>query len=181
MKKNLVSVLILALVMANLVLTAMLAFTIIPQTKKSNELIDKVCAAISLDLESGSGGASAALDIPMENIESYSIADNFTVGLQKSSAEEGGDGEQHYAVFSVGLSMNTKSSGYKTYKGAEGLTEKEPIIRDRINTIVSSYTMEEFKEDNYQVVKDEILVALQEMFDDPEFIIAVNFSDVNVE
>ena len=42
MKKNLISVLILALVFANLVLTALLIFTILPETKKANNLIGAV-------------------------------------------------------------------------------------------------------------------------------------------
>lgn len=37
MKKNLISVLILALCFANLVLTALLIFTIIPETKKGKQ------------------------------------------------------------------------------------------------------------------------------------------------
>ena len=59
MKKNLMTVIILALVLVNLVLTAILAFTIIPQTRKSNQLIDKIASAIDLELEDGrssSGG-----------------------------------------------------------------------------------------------------------------------------
>ena len=48
MKKNLMTVIILALVLVNLVLTAILAFTIIPQTRKSNQLIDKIASAIDL-------------------------------------------------------------------------------------------------------------------------------------
>lgn len=51
MKKNLLTVIILALVLVNLILTAVLAFSVIPQTKKSNELIDQVCAAINIELE----------------------------------------------------------------------------------------------------------------------------------
>ena len=69
MKKNLISVLILALVLANLILTAILAFTIIPQTKKSNELIDQVCSAIDLELESGSN-----ITVPIENIDFRTIS-----------------------------------------------------------------------------------------------------------
>ena len=44
------SVIILALVFANFVLTAILMFTVIPQTKKANNLIDQICEAVSLDL-----------------------------------------------------------------------------------------------------------------------------------
>ncbi len=42
MKKNLITVMVLALVLVNLVLTALLTITIVPQTKKANELITQV-------------------------------------------------------------------------------------------------------------------------------------------
>lgn len=173
MKKNLVSVVILALVLANLILTAILVFTIIPQTKKSNALIDQVCTAIDLELEGGQNKDLSS--IPIENIEVYNITDNFTVSLQD---DENGT---HYAVFSVGLSLNTKSDGYKTYKGSEGLTEKETIIRSEINTIVNKYTLQEFNADGHQAVKDEILKKMQGMFGGSDFVVGVNFSSVNAE
>ena len=177
MKKNLISVIILALVMVNLVLTAILAFSIIPQTKKSNELIDQVCAAIDIELEGGQNKNSAA--VPIEDIEVYNIVDSFTVNLADS-----GDGKKHYAQFSVGLSVNTKSEGYKTYGGGEGLPElvaKETIIRSEINTIVSPYTEEAFNADGQKAVKEEILEAVQDMFGGTDFIIGVNFSSVGTE
>lgn len=174
MKKNLITVVILALVLANLVLTAILAFTIIPQTRKSNALIDQVCSAINLELEGGQGTSAAT--IPISDIDPYSIEQGFTVTLADS-----GDGKKHYAVFSVSLSMNTKSEGYKTFKGAEGLALKESIIQSEINTIVSSYTLEQFNANGYQDVKDEILQALQKMFEDPEFIVGINFLSVTTE
>lgn len=174
MKKNLMTVIILALVLANLVLTAILAFTIIPQTRKSNQLIDQVCSAISLELESGQG--NSAVNVPIEDIEVYNITESFTVNLADS-----GDGKKHYAIFSVGLSVNTKSEGYETYAGLEGLTAKETIIRSEINTIVSSYTMEEFEAEGQKAVKEEILTAMQDMFGGSDFIVGVNFSSVTFE
>lgn len=177
MKKNLVTVIILALVLANLVLTAILAFTIIPQTQKSNELIDQVCAAINIELEGGQNKNSSA--VPIEDIEVYDITDEFTVTLADS-----GDGKKHYAQFAVGLSVNTKSDGYTTYGGGEGLpllAAKETIIRSEINSIVSSYTEEEFNADGQKAVKAEILEAVQDMFGGTDFIIGVNFSSVGTE
>lgn len=175
MKKNLITVVILALVLANLILTAILAFTIIPQTKKSNALIDQVCSAINLELEGGQSGDPGS-EVSMENIAVYNITDNFTVNLKSN-----GDGKPHYAVFSVGLSLNSKSDGFKTYGGVEGLTEKETIIRDEINTIASTYTIDEFNADGQKAVKNEILKSLQDMFGGPDFIVAVKFSSVNTE
>lgn len=59
MKKNLITVITLALVVVNLVLTVILTITILPETQKANELITKVCSAIDLDLESGSATSNA--------------------------------------------------------------------------------------------------------------------------
>ena len=161
MKKNLMTVIILALVLVNLVLTAILAFTIIPQ----------IVSAIDLELEDGSGKDTAA--VPVEDIEVYDIESSFTVNLSPS-----GDGKDHVAVFSIGLSLNTKSDGYKSI-GTEGLKAKETLIKNDINTIVSGYTMEQFREDE-QSVKDAILEDLQEMFGS-DFIVGVSFSSVNTQ
>ena len=65
MKKNLISVLILALVFANFVLTAILMFTVLPETQKANTLIEKVCSAIDLDLNSG--GTNGTSSIPIDH------------------------------------------------------------------------------------------------------------------
>lgn len=170
MKKNLVSVIILALVLVNLILTAVLAFTIIPQTQKSNLLIDQICAAIDLELEV-SGDALAA--IPIEDIEVYNVADQFTINLKDS-----GDGKSHYALLSVGFSLNTKSEGYEEIT-VEGIKAKETIIKDKINGIVKQYTKEEF-DANSEAIKGEILEAMQEMFGS-DFVVGVSFSGVQTQ
>ena len=111
--------------------------------------------------------------VPVEDIEVYDIEASFTVNLSPS-----GDGKDHVAVFSIGLSLNTKSDGYKSI-GTEGLKAKETLIKNDINTIVSGYTMEQFREDE-QSVKDAILEDLQEMFGS-DFIVGVSFSSVNTQ
>ena len=170
MKKNLISVLILALVLANLILTGILAFTIIPQTKKSNELIDKVCNAIHLELESGE-----SISVPIENIYVHNLVDEFTCNLKK-----GEDGKDHFALFKVGFSLNTESEEYDEGAGIEVLTSKETIIRDRVNSIVSQFTIDEFNADGNYAVKQEILKEMQSLFG-AEFIVGVSFSSVNAQ
>ena len=170
MKKNLISVLILALVLANLILTAILAFTIIPQTKKSNELIDQVCNAIDLELESGEN-----ISVPIENIELHNLVDEFTCNLKS-----GADGEDHFAIFRVGFSINKESELYDKGNGVTKLNDMETIIRDQVITVVSSYTLEEFKADGNYAVKQEILRVMQELFG-KDFIVGVSFSSVNAQ
>lgn len=173
MKKNLISVLILALVLANLILTGILIFTIVPQSKKSNELINQVCNAIDLELSSGAG--ENASTVPVDDINVYNIADSFTVNLK-----EGADGKSHYVIFSVGLSINSKSEACSKYgEAGENLADKETIIKNDINTIVSNYTIDEFNNDQ-QTVKDAILADMQEMFGS-DYIVGINFSSVTTQ
>ena len=162
MKKNLITVITLALVVVNLVLTVILTITILPETQKANELITKVCSAIDLDLESGSATSNA--NIPIDQIEVYNIDDEQTINLKQD-----GDGKDHFAMITVSISMDTKNSDYKDLKPQ--VEEKVNLIKGDINNIVSQYTIDEIK-NNQSAVQDEILKDLQKMFGS-DFIVAV--------
>lgn len=170
MKKNLMSVLILALVFVNIILTAVLAFSIIPSVKKTNQLVDTISSAISLELEGGKKNKSSS--VPMSQIATYDLEDDMTINFK-----QGADDKAHYVVLKASISMDTKSDGYKEY--GEKISEKESIIKNEINNIVSSYTYEEFR-DNQQEVQDEILSNLQGLFDS-DFIVSVGFSSVTCQ
>ncbi len=169
MKKNLMSVVILALVFVNLILTAIVTITILPQARKSNELITQICSAI--DLELNSGATSAKLDVPLEQVANYDIAD-MTINLKDSA-----DGKAHYVTLSISLAMDTKNDGYKEY--GDAMTDRESLIKNQINTIISGYTYEEFNADT-QGIQDKILRDLQTMFDS-DFIISVGFPTVTCQ
>ena len=164
MKKNLITVITLALVVVNLVLTVILTITILPETKKANELITKVCSAIDLDLESGSATSNA--NIPIDQIDVYNIEDQQTINLKSS-----GDGKDHFAMITVSISMDKKNKDYKNLKPE--VENKVELIKGEINNIVSQYTIEEIK-DNQSAVQNEILKDLQKMFGS-DFIVAVGF------
>lgn len=164
MKKNLITVITLALVVVNLVLTVILTITILPETQKANELSSKVCSAIDLDLESGSATSNA--NIPIDQIEVYNIDDEQTINLKQD-----GDGKDHFAMLTVSISMDTKNSDYKDLKPQ--VEEKVNLIKGDINNIVSQYTIDEIK-NNQSAVQDEILKDLQKMFGS-DFIVAVGF------
>lgn len=164
MKKNLITVITLALVVVNLVLTVILTITILPETKKANELITKVCSAIDLDLESGSATSNA--NIPIDQIDVYNIEDQQTINLKSS-----GDGKDHFAMITVSISMDKKNKDYKELQPE--VENKVELIKGEINNIVSQYTIEEIK-DNQSAVQNEILKDLQKMFGS-DFIVAVGF------
>ncbi len=171
MKKNLMSVLILALVVANLILTAILMISIVPQTKKANELVTKVCSAIDLELEGGK--EKSTIDIPMDQLETVKIAngDSLTINLKSDNDRKS------YAKISISLAVDKKNKGYK--KGLEAITANEDIIKDEIIKIVSNYTVDDMR-DGQKELQDEVLVSLRKLFDS-DFIVSVAFPTYTYE
>ena len=134
MKKNLITVIILALCVGNFILTALLLFSVLPQTKKANELVDQVCSAI--DLQLNSGASSGISDIPIEDVETYALngGESMNMNLKIDDSDKA-----HYAVLKVSLSLNKESDNYSVYS-PEVLATKEDIIKnmmiDDLNGVV---------------------------------------------
>ena len=173
MKKNLISVLILALVFANFVLTAILMFTVLPETQKANTLIEKVCSAIDLDLNSG--GTNETSNIPSDQQDTYKVneGEKITTNLAK-----GNDGKSHYAIVKVSLVLNKKSDNYATYN-QEFLANQDETIKNDVIQVIGQYTLDEF-ETNKEQVKSEILSDMQKLFG-ADLVIGVNFSESTSE
>ena len=75
MKKNMMSVLILALLIVNIVLTSIMMFSVVGTARKTSALIDDITSAINLELDNQKGTATAGtvIEVPIENIEVYKI------------------------------------------------------------------------------------------------------------
>jgi len=175
MKKNLITVIILALVVVNLVLTAVLTITIIPETQKANELITKVCSAIDLDLVAGDTAGSLSVDVADMVDYPVSSGEKMTINLADS-----GDGNLHYAVLVVSLSLDSTNEDYATFGDGNGnLSTSDNIISDTIKTVVANHTIEDMR-NNEDGVKEEILEALQGLFKS-SFIVRVNFASATYQ
>ena len=53
MKKNILTIVIMACTVLNLVLNIIIIFSIVPASNKTNKLVDKVASVIDLELENG--------------------------------------------------------------------------------------------------------------------------------
>ena len=138
MKKNLMSVIIPALVAVNVVLTGIIMFSTVSANRKTIALVDDIAAILNLELEKSASGEEVAAEemVLPENSEVYDIADAMTVALK-----DGGDGKDHYAMCSVSFSINTQHEDYKTYQPM--LAAKESKIKSEIIEVVGQYTKEE--------------------------------------
>ena len=168
MKKNLVSIIILALLIVNIVLTSIMLFSVTGTMKKTASLIDSIATALSIELSSEIEEAEA-VNVPMEDTVVHQIADELMIPL-----EVGVDGKVHYCMVSVSLSMNSKADGYKDY-GAT-IADKEDLIKGEIVSVIGGYTIEEAQADT-DAVRAEILDRIQAMYDS-EFIYNVVFREI---
>ena len=74
MKKNLISIIILALLIVNIVLTAINMVSVMGTNKKTADLVTDIASAISLDLGEGEEG-EAVETVSMADTETYTISE----------------------------------------------------------------------------------------------------------
>ncbi|MCR5832121.1 MAG: flagellar basal body-associated FliL family protein [Lachnospiraceae bacterium] len=174
MKKNLMSVIILALVAVNVVLTGIIMFSTVSANRKTIALVDDIAAILNLELEKpavGEENVEEEMVLP-ENSEVYDIADAMTVALRDS-----GDGKDHYAMCSVSFSLNKENEDYKTYQPM--LAAKESKIKSEIIEVVGSYTKEQAQADVHGI-ESAILAKVQAMFDS-KFVYEAYFRDIKFQ
>ena len=170
MKKNMLAVLILLVLVVNLTLTAYMIFTVLPNAKRTDELITKIMQIIDLELES---------PLPVDINVEYSIKDveKFPLDELTTNLQAGEDGQSHYALIKGGsLTINTKDADYK---------ELGPKVKDMQRDIESFFVLETSKyskeqlltSEYYEQVKSKILTDIQTLFNS-KMIVDITFSYV---
>lgn len=170
MKKNMISILILALLIVNVALTAVMMFSVMGTMKKTSRLIDGIASALSLEVaDTADSGEETVADVSMDDIEVYAIADQMTISLAK-----GADGQTHYCLVSVSLSLNKQDPDYEKYSPT--LADKEDLIKSEIFSVIQSHSIEE-AESNPDMLREEILNRIQQMYGS-KFVYNVVFRDI---
>jgi flagellar FliL protein len=165
MKKNLLTIIILALAFINAVLSALIIFVIVPTSNKTNKIVNRVASIIDLELENPKDGD---MNIGVSDIETYTLEDKLQINLAKS------DDDEHFAILSVSLSINLKNED--TPQLQEYIVKNEAAITEIVTDEFSKFTINNVKE-NKNVIKQQILVRIQELFNS-DFIINVSFGNI---
>lgn len=170
MKKNLISVIILALLLVNVILTAIMMFGITNTNKKTAAIVTDIASVLQIELDNGTEEKEEVV-VSMADTKPYDLSEEMTITLKKSA-----DASDHFALVSITLSMNMKDEGYKTY--GETISEKEGIIKGIINNTFSKYTLEDLKSDeDYSIIRADLLKQIQAKFES-EFIFDIAFSNI---
>lgn len=172
MKKNILTIIILALGVINLVLTAVVIFVCVPSANRTNNLINQVSSIIDLELES----VEEEEKISPTDLQSYEIAsENGTLTLNLAASA---DGKEHWGQLdSVTLYMNTKADDYT--KLSATLETKKNKILEIVRDVINTYTYENAK-NGREKIKSEVLKAVQEDFDS-KFIVDLTFDNLRFQ
>lgn len=170
MKKNLLTVLILALLIVNIVLTSVMMFSMMSTNKKTAELVTNIATVLNLEL-TPPGAEGVVEQVSLADTAVHNMTNSLTLLLKS-----GEDGKTRYLMCDVALSMNMKHEDYETY-GAT-IAEKEKLIEDAIGTVIANHTAEEYQQDP-ESIKAEVLNAIQDLFQS-DFVYNVAISNVKI-
>lgn len=169
MKKNLLTILVLALLLVNIALTSVMMLSVMSVNSKTSELITNIATVMNLELTDGFTEESGVPQVSLADTEVYSIVSAMTIPLKIDE-----DGKQSYMVFNIAFLMDKTSDGYKEYGAKIG--DYAEVIKGEILDVVSAHTEAECR-GNIDGIKKEILLAIQNIFG-PNFIYKVSLSEV---
>ena len=172
MKKNLMSVVILALLVVNLILTGIMMFSCVSANKKTAALVNDIASVLDLELTGGGSNTEEVAAVSVADTEIYNIADAMTVALRPSE-----DGKEHYCMCEVSFSLNKTHEDYETLSPM--VATQESKIRSIIIGVIGGYTKEEAQA-NQKAIESEILEQVQQMFGS-NFIYEAYFRDVKFQ
>lgn len=144
MKKNIFSVIITALTVINVVLTAILFFVMLPTFQKTNNLITQVASVLNLELDAD--GDADSDDYSLKDLKSVSVTFE---EQQTLNLKNGSDGESHYAMLNgYTLSVYKEADDYKDVSSI--LENNRAEITDIIRSVIQSHTSEDISQDQIQ-------------------------------
>ena len=165
MRKNILTVIIMAMCLVNIILSAVLIFVMVPTANKTIKLINKVAQIIDLELESPENSIE---NLSVSDIETYLIDERLACRLKDS------DGKEHYAVLYLSLSLNKTHNDYEELKPY--LEQYENNIKEIVTDEFAKFTIDEAMEMKDKL-KDQVLVRIQELFKS-DFIINISFGNI---
>lgn len=173
MKKNLLAIIILALLIVNTVLTGIIMFSTVSANKKTVALVNDIAAVLDLELSHPTGQKSNITQgVSIADTDVYNIPDALTIALRPSA-----DGSEHYAMCEVSFSLNKTDNDYATYQPM--MESQESKIRSIIISVIGGYTKEDAIA-NQKAIEEEILSQVQSLFNS-SFVYEAYFRDIKFQ
>lgn len=166
MKKNMLTIIVIAICVVNMVLTSIMMFVMMPAFSNMNNVISQVAAILNLELESsGDNEPSYSIsDIEIKSVQFTEDGNSQTINLIASS-----DGKTHYGILSgVKFELNTTADDYKEV--VDVIENKPSILTDIVKEVIASYSVENISE---AAVKEQALTRISDRLDGSKCIINI--------
>lgn len=175
MKKNILTIVIMALSVINVILTAVIVFTMVPAMNRTNNLVKEISQMVDLELEQSEEDQNAVVSVKNRDVHSFSSSKDTTLTI---NLKEGQDESAHYAlVDTIYVTLNTGSDDYEDL--AEIIDGKGSDIIQKVTDVIGSYDYETISA-NRDAMRQEIIKKLQEFFE-TETIIDVSFDNLRFQ
>lgn len=155
MKKNILTIVIMAATLINVILSAVLVFSVMPAMNKTSNLVDKVASVIDLEIEDANAEEQ---EYTIDDLVAYTKTydEKVNINLKK----EAGEDKNRYAQLSgFTLSFNTKAEDYSEI--SESIQGNDVYVDDIVKETISSYSASTI---DLVKVRAEIIKKIQEKY-----------------
>lgn len=155
MKKNILTIVIMAATLINLILLVVLVFSVMPAMNKTSNMVDKVASVIDLEIEDANAEDQ---EYSIDDLVAYTktYEDTININLKKGDGEEA----NHYAQLSgFVVSFNSKAEDYSSV--SESIQNNDVYVDDIVKETIAGYTVS--TADQVEI-KTEIIKKIQEKY-----------------
>ncbi len=169
MKKNITTIIVMALVTVNVVLTGIIMFVMVPSLNKVNTLVTKVSNIIDLELENP--GEESSGEVTIADREDRTIDSKMQITLKADT-----DGKLHYVLIdSITITLNKKAKSYTDVAAA--FDNNKTYIQDIITNIYSQYTFTQSQQSGTEI-KTKALEQISKHFDNADCFLNIGFGNL---
>lgn len=167
MKKNMFTIIIIALCVVNMALTSIMLFVMMPAFSNMNNIISQVASILNLELdaENNEEPAYSLSDIEVKSVTFDADGNSQTINL----ASSGDGGEKHYGILTgVKFDLNTKAEDYSDV--VDIIDKKPSLLTDIVKEVIGSFTEDTINE---SAVKEQTLSRIADKLDGSKCIVGI--------
>lgn len=157
MKKNILTIVIMAATLVNLILNVVILFSVTPAMNKTGNLVDKVASIIDLEIDAKDDEEE---EYTIEDLIPYNI--DYEKSLKINLQRDPGDAADtaHYALFDgIVVSFNSKADDYS--KVSESVQNADIYVQDIVKETISEYSKTTIDETK---IKQEAVKKIRERY-----------------
>ena len=171
MKKNITTIIVMALVTLNVLLTGIIMFIMVPSLNKVNNLVARVSNIIDLELESPDNKDN---EVTMADREDRTIDSQTQITLKVDA-----DGKTHYAAIdSITVTLNKKADSYSAVAAA--FDNNKTYIQDIIANVYGQYTFNKAQVSGIEI-KTKVLEQISQHFDNADCFLNIGFGNLRFQ